>query len=106
MSLKELIIEKSRKCELFSNPLRCFIIAFIASKKEVTWSQLKKNIEKWTGYVNPNTLSFHLGELIKGGFISKIGIERQPRYKIDENKLLEIQRIIGEDLIKKMREIE
>jgi DNA-binding transcriptional ArsR family regulator len=104
MSLKELIIERSKKCELFSNPLRCFIIAFIASKNEVTWSQLKKALETWIGYVNPNTLSFHLGELMEGGFIIKIDIEGQPRYKIVENRLPEIQRLVGEDLIKKMEE--
>jgi DNA-binding transcriptional ArsR family regulator len=102
MSLKELVMDRSKKCELFSNPIRCFIVAFIAAKKEVTWSQLKKTLEEWTGFVNPNTLSFHLGELIEGGFIDKVDIEGQPRYKIVGGRLPEIQRLVGEDLIKKM----
>ncbi|MEM2971743.1 MAG: helix-turn-helix domain-containing protein [Candidatus Bathyarchaeia archaeon] len=104
MNLNELVMERSKKCELFSNPLRCFIVAFITAKKEATWSQLKRTLEEWAGYVNPNTLSFHLGELIKEGFIDKVDVEGQPIYKIVEDKLSEIQRLIGEDLIKKMEE--
>lgn len=103
VNIGELIRERSKKCELFSNPLRSYIAVFIAAKREVTWSELKRALEKYAGHVNPNTLSFHLGELMKTGFIDKVDIEGQPRYRIVENKLSEIQRLAGEDLIKKMK---
>jgi len=104
VSVGELIRERSKKCELFSNPFRSYIAVFIAVKREVTWSRLKKTLEKWAGHVNPNTLSFHLGELMTAGLIDKVDLEGQPRYRIAENKLSEIQRLAGEDLIKKMKE--
>jgi DNA-binding transcriptional ArsR family regulator len=104
MSLGELITKRSKKCELFSNPLRSFIAVFIAAKREVTWSELKKALGKWAGHVNPNTLSFHLGELKTAGFIDKVDIKGQPRYRFVDNKLSEIQRLAGEDLIRKMKE--
>lgn len=104
MGIGELITERSKKCELFSNPLRSFIAVFIATKKEVVWSELKKALEKWAGHVNPNTLSFHLGELMDAGIIDKVDIKGQPRYRIIESKLPEIQMFAGEDLIKKMKE--
>lgn len=104
MNIEELIVERSKKCELFSNPLRSFIAVFVAAKGEVTWSELKKTLEKWVGPVNPNTLSFHIGELIDTGFVEKANIEGQPIYRIIESKSPEIQRLVGKDLIEKMRE--
>lgn len=104
MSIEELITKRSKKCELFSNPLRSFIAVFIAAKREVAWSELKKALEKYAGHVNPNTLSFHLSELMNASIIDKVDIAGQPRYRIVENKLSEIQRFAGEDLIKKMKE--
>ena len=104
MTIEDLITQASKKCELFANPLRSFIAAFIAVKEEVTWSELKSAIEKWAGHVNPNTLSFHLGELINAGFITKINIKGQPRYKIVTDKLSEIKRLTGEDLLQAVKE--
>lgn len=104
VSIEELITKISKKCEVFSNPLRSFIAVFIAAKGEVAWSELKGVLEKWAGHVNPNTLSFHLGELTDAGFITKVNIKGQPRYRIIENKLSEIRRLAGEDLLKKMKE--
>lgn len=103
VSIEELIIERTKKCELFSNPLRSFVAVFVAAKKEVAWSELKSALEKLAGHVNPNTLSFHLGQLMDAGVIDKVDIKGQPRYRIAENKLSEIQRLAGEDLIKKMK---
>ena len=104
MTIEDLITQASKKCELFANPLRSFIAAFIAVKEEVTWSELKGAIEKWAGHVNPNTLSFHLGELINAGFITKIDIKGQPRYRIVSGKLPEIKKFSGEELLQAIKE--
>jgi len=104
MTIEELITQASKKCEIFANPLRSFIAAFIAAKEEVTWSELKDAIEKWGGSVNPNTLSFHLGELGAAGFITKVNIRGQPRYRIVNSKLPEIRRLVGEELIQAVKE--
>ena len=104
MTLENLLKQSSKQCELFSNPLRSFTAAFIAVKEEVTWSELKAAIEKWAGPVNPNTLSFHLGALIDAGFITKIDIRGQPRYKIVNARLAEIKSLFGEDVFKVVKE--
>ena len=104
MSFEDLIIQASKKCELFANPLRNFIAAFIVVKEEVTWSELKDAIEKWAGHINPNTLSFHLGELINAEFITKIEIRGQPRYRIANEKLPEITKLMGEELLQAVKE--
>jgi len=96
-------MEVSKKCELFSNPLRSLIISFAFVKKEVTWSELKKDLEQITGSINPNTLSFHIGRLIDAGFLDKAGTKEQPRYKIVEEKIPEIEMTIGQTLIEKIR---
>jgi len=103
-TIENLIAESSKKCEIFANPLRSFIAALIAVKEEATWSELKDAIEKWAGRVNPNTLSFHLGELSTAGFITKIDVRGQPRYKIVNDKLPELKRLIGEDLLQAVKE--
>lgn len=103
MSLEELVVERSKKCEVFSNPLRSFIVVFIAAKGEVTWSELKSTLEKWAGPINPNTLSFHIGKLIDAGFVDKVNIKGQPRYRIIEDRLREIERMVGKDLVKKCK---
>lgn len=104
MTLEDLIKQTSKKCELFANPLRSFIAAFIAVKEDVTWSELKGAIEKWAGHVNPNTLSFHIGELISGGYITKIDNRGQPRYRITEEKRDEIVKFTGEELLQAIKE--
>ena len=104
MTIENLIAESSKKCEIFANPLRSFIAAFLAVKEEATWSELKDALEKWAGRVNPNTLSFHLGELMNAGFITKVDVRGQPRYNIVNDKLSELKRLIGEDLLKAVKE--
>jgi len=104
MAIEQLVFERSQKCELFSNPLRTFIALFIVAKEETTWSELKSFLEKSGGSVNPNTLSFHIGRLMETGFINKVKGEGQPRYRVNEDRLSEIEKIIGKDLIEKMRE--
>lgn len=104
MALEELLAKASKKCEIFSNPLRSFIVTFIALRGEVTWTELKSALEKWAGRVNPNTLSFHLGELTNAGFIEKVDIKGMPRYKVVKAKLPEIKRLVGDDVFKAMKE--
>jgi len=104
VTLENLIVQASKKCEIFANPLRSFIAAFLAVKEEATWSELKDAIEKWAGRVNPNTLSFHLGELADAGFITKVDIRGQPRYRIVNAQLSELKRLVGEDLLKAVKE--
>lgn len=104
MTIEDLIKQSSKKNELFANPLRNFIAAFIAVKEEVTWSELKGAIEKWAGSVNPNTLSFHLGALIDAGFITKIDIRGQPRYRIVPDRVPEIKKFVGENLLQAVKE--
>jgi len=103
MTIENLIAESSKKCEIFANPLRSFIAAFLAVK-EATWSELKDAIEKWAGAVNPNTLSFHLVKLADAGYITKADVRGQPRYNIVNDKLPELKRLIGEDLLQAVKE--
>jgi hypothetical protein len=103
MTIQNLITQTSKKCELFANPLRSFIATFIAAKEEVTWSELKDGIEKEAGPINPNTLSFHLGQLIDAGFIIKIDIKGQPRYKIKKGKVSEIKKLFGTDVFEALK---
>jgi len=49
-------------------------------------------------------LSFHIGVLLEAGFIDKLNIKGQPRYRIMENKSSEIERLVGIDLVRKMKE--
>lgn len=108
MALQERIFERARerseKYEIFSNPLRLFIALVLFAKREATWSELKGDLEESVGSVNPNTLSFHIGRLMGTGFVDKVDIEGQPRYRINEGQMLEMEKMIGEDLIKEVRE--
>lgn len=103
MSIEDLIFERSKKCEVFSNSLRSFIALLVAAKEEASWSELKSTLEEKVGDVNPNTLSFHIGRLMEAGFLEKLDIEGQPRYRITEYGASEVRRMIGEDLIKKIK---
>ena len=104
MELDELLIKASKKCEIFSNSLRAFLVSFISVKGETTWTELKNALEKRSGPINPNTLSFHLGALTNAGFIQKIDIKSMPRYRIVKEKLPEIKALVGEDVLKAMEE--
>ena len=104
MTIEQLVLERSENCELFGNPLRFLIALLIVAKGETTWSELKKFLEKKFGGVNPNTLSFHIGRLMETGFLDKVKGDDQPRYRINENRLSEIEEMIGRDLIEKMKE--
>ena len=104
MAIEKLLMEVSKKCEIFSNPLRSLIASFLIVKKEVSWSELKRDLEEIMGNINPNTLSFHIGKLIDAGFLDKAGTKEQPRYKIFEEKIPEIEVTIGKNLIEKIGE--
>ena len=103
LSLEELIIERSKRCGVFSNPLRSFIATFIAAKEEATWSELKTALERVGGPVNPNTLSFHITVLMSEGFVDRVDIRGQPRYRISEKRSSEIETLIGKDVVERMR---
>jgi DNA-binding HxlR family transcriptional regulator len=103
--IRKQVDEISKKCEIFSNPMRILIIADILVEKESNWSQLKENIEKLTGSgINPNTLSFHVSKLVEGNYLSKVGTAEQPVYKVDINHSPEINAYIGPALIEKVKE--
>ena len=104
MSLENLVIERSKRCEVFSNSLRSFVAVLIVAKGEVAWSELRGTLKKFIGDINPNTLSFHIGKLMDAGFLEKIDIEGQPRYRITEDKASEIEGMIGKDLVEKVKE--
>jgi len=104
MSVEDQIFERSKKCEVFSNSLRSYIALLIAAKEEVSWSELKSALEEKVGGVNPNTLSFHIGKLMEADFLKKLNIQGQPRYRITEYGASEVKMMIGEDLIKKIKE--
>jgi len=104
MSLAELIDKKSREYEIFSNPLRTLILLFVLSKEEVAWSDLKNFLEEHIGKLNPNTLSFHLSKLLEAGYLIKVELEAQPRYKIAEDRQSEIEGMLGKELVEKIRE--
>ena len=104
MTIEQIVLERSKNCELFGNPVRTFIALLTVAKGETTWSEMKKFLEKRYGSVNPNTLSFHIGRLMETGFLDKVKGEDQPRYQINENRLSEIEEMIGKDLIEKMKE--
>jgi len=104
MAIEQLVVERSKKCEIFSNPLRMFIMLVLFVRPEISWSELKSNLERSIGGVNPNTLNFHVGRLIETGFLDKVDIEGQPKYRINETKVSEIESMVGEDLVERMQE--
>ena len=104
MAIEQIVAERSKHCEVFSNPLRTFIALFVVAKGEASWSELKSVLEKRSGSINPNTLSFHIGKLIETDFLKKVGSESQPKYRIIEDRVPDIEKMIGKDLIKKMKE--
>jgi DNA-binding transcriptional ArsR family regulator len=95
----------TRKCEIFSSPIRILVISIVLAQEEINWSQLKENLEKIIGgNLNPNTLSFHLNKLIEAGYLQKNGTADQPVYKVDPEHLSEIELNIGAALVDKIRE--
>jgi len=105
MSIEDLVIERSKRCEVFASPLRSLIALLVLIKREVVWSELKGSLKKLIGYdINPNTLSFHIGKLIDAGFLDKVDVEGQPLYRIAEDRASEVERMVGKDLIDKTKE--
>jgi len=102
MHIQELATKLSQKCEVFSNPIRSLIVSLAIVRNDITWTELKKNLEELVGEMNPNTLSFHIGKLIDAGLLVKAGTELQPRYKIPEERVEDARRTIGQALIKEI----
>jgi DNA-binding HxlR family transcriptional regulator len=98
--IKEQVDKISKKCEIFSNPMRVLIVSTVLAEGETNWSQLKENIEKMIGSnVNPNTLSFHLAKLVEATYLQKTGTTGQPVYKIDQDHAAEIYANIETPLV-------
>jgi len=104
MSLEEMLDERVKQCELFSNPIRSLIALTIHNLKEASWADIKKTVEKITGPLNPNTLSFHITRLIESKLVKKIGTTEQPRYVSTEKNDDEIRVKLGPELIVKLQE--
>jgi len=103
-TLKDAVDGISKKCEIFSNPLRILIIADILVRKESNWTQLKENLEKLIGNsINPNTLGFHISRLDEAHYLNKIGTMEQPIYRIETTRSSEIEAHIGSSLIEIIR---
>ena len=101
----ETVFENSKRFEILANPIRNLILIIVAFNKEVNWATLKKSVEAFVrSSVNPNTLGFHIGRLIDAGFIYKIDIENQPRYKINENIYREFEQLFGKVKLDKIKE--
>lgn len=103
MSIGELVLEKSKRFELFSHPLRHLITLLMITRQEIGWAELLGVSSKLFGDVNPNTLNFHLSRLIEAGVLEKIEVGSQPRYRIVEGKLPEVELMLGKDAIKVAR---
>lgn len=99
MSLEEMLDERAKRCDIFSNPIRSLIALTIHQIKEASWAEIKNNIEKITGPINPNTLSFHLTRLIESKLVKKIGTTEQPRYVSTDKNDEEILVKLGSELI-------
>ncbi|TSA57897.1 hypothetical protein D4R42_00710 [bacterium] len=103
--IKEQVDKISKKCEIFSNPLRILIISTVLAEGETNWSNLKGNLEKMTGSnINPNTLSFHLNKLVEATYLQKAGTGEQPIYKIDQDHSSEIATNIETSLVEQIKE--
>ena len=104
MELEELLHKRTEACELFSNPARSLIAVILHGMGEASWADIKSHVETLTGPMNPNTLSFHLGRLIKSGLVEKVGTEQQPRYVSTKENDKEIELKLGSDLVNMIRE--
>ena len=104
MTLEELLHKRTGACELFGNPIRSLIALILHSIGEASWADIKSRVELLTGPMNPNTLSFHLGRLMKSGLIRKIGTEKQPRYISTKENDKEVELKLGSDLVKMIEE--
>lgn len=94
----------SKRCEMFSNPLRILILSTILAKEETNWTALKEDIEKLTeATINPNTLAFHLSKLVETGYLLKVGTTEQPVYKINPKQSSSINLHIENTLIEDIR---
>ena len=81
---------------ILSHPIRLSIMSYLARKESASWTELFKELENERGYLNPNTLNFHLTKLLDGGLIKKKGehftlAERAKREKIITTILSELE---------------
>lgn len=63
-----------------SSPYRILIIRYLLQNREATWSEIKQFLEAHFGSLNPNTLHFHLKELIKADLIGRSDRDEKSTY--------------------------
>ena len=99
--------EVSSTNEVLANPLRVVILGIINSRNVISWTDLKTDLEKILGPINPNTLAFHLKKLIAKGYIVRMG-NKEPKYRINQsiyNRLSEWERSKIEIISQKIMEM-
>lgn len=73
---KETILEMSNRIsserDALANPLRVMILAIIASKGNISWTELNTDLERVTKKrFNSNSVNFHLSRLVEANFVKK-----------------------------------
>lgn len=98
--IMDIVNNISKRCEMFSNPLRIVILSTLLADGPSNWSKVKEQIEKLVNVpINPNTLSFHLNKLIDGKFLLKLDATEQPMYKINSEEFKKIEDLIDLNLV-------
>lgn len=82
--LMKKVDELVRKCLALANPYRVLILAVVAARVDASWSEVKTALEALLGPVNPNTLAFHINQLVSAGYLERFGPQRSPRYRAKE----------------------
>jgi DNA-binding PadR family transcriptional regulator len=95
LSVMESLKESVKACETFSNIQRSLIALVIDKYGQISWSDLKTEVEKIKGPMNPNTLSFHLKKLQDENIISHGGTDKQPIYFITDKGKVEVGEKLG-----------
>ncbi len=94
----------AKRNEILANEYRTLILAALIVMEEATWGDLKKVLENIFGYINPNTLAFHINKLAEANFIIRYGSPRSPIYRANvTSQLKEELRNIVELLSRAMK---
>ncbi|MGQ9479600.1 MAG: nucleotidyltransferase domain-containing protein [Thermoproteota archaeon] len=78
--IRRLLRDVAERHEVLSNPFRMALLSVIKAYENASWSDVKRTLEKIFGEVNPNTLVFHIGRLMKHGLVLKDGSSKPPTY--------------------------
>jgi DNA-binding PadR family transcriptional regulator len=81
MSTMNGIKQEAKRHEILSHEYRIFVMKFLSNKKESTWTELVRELEKFAmKRLNPNSINFHLSRLVDAGYIKKIDKAGEVRY--------------------------